>query len=64
MAENRAPTAAQDAATQANAGEARVIGADQDRSVTGVGDAASGLDTLKQGYANPPGTGPQFTRDG
>ncbi|WP_142281136.1 hypothetical protein [Mycobacterium palustre] len=62
MAENVKPTGAQDAATQARAGEARVIGSDQDRSATGAADAASGLDTLKGNVASPPGSGPEFTR--
>ncbi len=62
MAENVRPTGAQDAATQARAGEARVIGSDQDRSASGAPDAASGLDTLKGNIANEPGPGPLFTR--
>ncbi|MGV0081731.1 hypothetical protein ACRUZW_26005 [Mycobacterium colombiense] len=63
MAQNVQPTAAQDAATQARAGEAKVIGNDQDRSATGAADAASGEDMLKANVANTPAAGPQFTTD-
>jgi hypothetical protein len=57
-------TAAADAARQAAAGEARVIGVNQDRATSaGVADAASGQATQRAGIAMPPGDGPQFTRD-
>lgn len=63
MAENVRPTAALDAATQANAGESKVIGTKKERSATGAGDAASGLGTLRGNVANESATGSQFTRD-
>ena len=63
MAEYMPPTGANDAATQANAGESKVIGINQDRSATGAGDAASGLSTLRGNIANEPATGSQFTRN-
>jgi hypothetical protein len=55
--------AAADAATQAAAGEARVISTNQDTSATGQPDAASGQTTQRAGIANSFAAGPQFTRD-
>ena len=52
-----------DAATQAAAGEARVIGANQDVSQSGAGDAARSQATLWGGIANRPAATPVFTRD-
>lgn len=63
MAETLRPTAAQDAATQARTGEARVLGVDQDQTATGAPDAARGQATLRGNVASTPGDGPAFTRD-
>lgn len=52
-----------DVATQAAAGEATVIGTDQDRSVSGRPDAASGMSSLTGGVAMAPGDTPPFRRD-
>jgi len=52
-----------DAAVQAAAGEATVIGTNQDLSTIGAADAASGLATQKSNIAMTPATTPQFTRD-
>ena len=50
-------------AVQAAAGEATLIGTNQDQSLLGVGDAASGLATQTSGIAIQPAGSPQFTRE-
>jgi hypothetical protein len=55
--------AAADAATQAAAGEARVISTNQDTSATGQPDADSGQAVQRAGIAMPPADSPQLTRD-
>lgn len=51
-----------DAAVQAAAGEAELIGTNQDKSVSGSADAASGQATVRGGIANQPAAAPVFTR--
>jgi hypothetical protein len=60
---SRFATGAADTARQAAAGEARVIGVDQDKpSAAGAADAASAYRTQRAGIANPPADTPPFTR--
>ena len=52
-----------DAAVQAAAGEATVIGTNQDVSTLGAGDAASGQAAQRGGAAMQPAASQQFTRE-
>jgi hypothetical protein len=58
IAPSRKGIGAADAATQAAAGEATLIGVNQDVSTSGAADAASSLATQRSNIANQPATSP------